>query len=156
MRPFSHFIYYNLNSDDLWPWYATLDLINKWRFPCCIYDPTLDEIHQIMWKVEPNVNLFSQQTTTTATPTGDKAIPVVFRARADDTKTVYSSKLFVFYLFIYLFIFFFFLEKELFIYNTVALVIAAEVMSTIISWFVKFVLLSTPCCWKSPQVRQVP
>ena len=84
-----------------------------------------------MWKVEPNVNLFSQQTTTTATPTGDKAIPVVFTARADDTKTVYSSKLFVF-LFIYLFIFFL-LEKELFIYNTVALVIAAEVMSTIIS-----------------------
>ena len=30
-------------------------------FPYCIYDPTLVEIHRSMWKVEPNVNLFSQQ-----------------------------------------------------------------------------------------------
>ena len=52
---------YNLNSDDLWPWYMTFDLINKWGFPCCIYDPTLVEIHQSMWKIEPNVNPFSQQ-----------------------------------------------------------------------------------------------
>ena len=44
---------------------VTFDLINKWGFPCCIYDPTLVEIHQSMWKVEPNVNLFlnRQQTT---------------------------------------------------------------------------------------------
>ena len=55
---------YNLTSDDLWPWYVTFNLINKWRFPCCIYDPTLVEIHQSMWKLEPNVNLFSQQQTT--------------------------------------------------------------------------------------------
>ena len=47
-----------------WPWYVTFDLINKCRFPCCIYDPTLVEIHQSMWEVEPNVNLFSQKTTT--------------------------------------------------------------------------------------------
>ena len=49
---------FNLSSDDLWPWYVTFDLINKWRFPCCIYGPTLVEIHWSMWKVEPNVNLF--------------------------------------------------------------------------------------------------
>ena len=53
---------YNLTSDDLWPWYVIFDLINKWGFPCWVYDPTLFEIHQNMWKVEPNVNLFSQQT----------------------------------------------------------------------------------------------
>ena len=59
---------YNLTSDDLWSWHnVTFDLINKWGFPCSIYDPTLVEIHQSMWKVEPNVNLFSQQTTTTST-----------------------------------------------------------------------------------------
>ena len=52
---------YNLTSGDLWPWYITFDLINKWGFPCCIYDPTLVEIHQSMWKIEPNVN--PQQTT---------------------------------------------------------------------------------------------
>ena len=61
---------YNLTSDDLWPWYVTFDLINKWGFPFCIYDPTLVEIHQNMWKIEPNVNLFSQQTT------ARKAIPM--------------------------------------------------------------------------------
>ena len=56
---------YNLTSDDLWPWYVTFDLINKWGFPCCIYDPTLVEIHQSMWKLKRNVNPFSRQTTTT-------------------------------------------------------------------------------------------
>ena len=45
---------YNLTSDDLWPWYMTIDLINKWGYPCCIYEPTLVEIHQSMWKVESN------------------------------------------------------------------------------------------------------
>ena len=60
---------YNLTSDYLWPWYVTFNLINKWGFPCCIYDPTLVEIRQSMWKLEPNVNLFSQQTTTTTTST---------------------------------------------------------------------------------------
>ena len=63
---------YNLTSDDLWPWYVTVDLINKWGFPCCIYDLALVEIHQSMWKVEPNVNLFSQQQQTI----GDKMIPI--------------------------------------------------------------------------------
>ena len=58
---------YNLTSD-LWPWYVTFDLINKWGFPCCTYDPTLVEIRQSMWKVEPNVNMFSQH--------WDKAIPM--------------------------------------------------------------------------------
>ena len=65
---------YNLTSDDLWPWYVTFDLINKWRFPCCTYDPTLVEIHQSMWELEPNVNLFSQQQQ--ATTTGDKVVPM--------------------------------------------------------------------------------
>ena len=50
---------YNLTSHDFWPSYTNFDLINKWRFPCCIYDPTLVEIHQSMWKVEPTVNPFS-------------------------------------------------------------------------------------------------
>ena len=39
---------YNLTSNDLWPWYVIFDLINKWGFPCCIYGPTLVEIHQSM------------------------------------------------------------------------------------------------------------
>ena len=55
---------YNLTYGDRLTWYLTFDLINKWRFPCCIYDPTLVEIHQSMWTTEPNVNLFSQQTAT--------------------------------------------------------------------------------------------
>ena len=63
---------YKLTSDDLWPWYVVSDLINKWGFTCCIYDPTLVEIHLNMWKVEPHVNLFSQQQQTTM----DRAIPM--------------------------------------------------------------------------------
>ena len=51
---------YNLTSDDLWPWYVTFHFIKKWGFPRCIYDPTLVEIHQSMWKLEPTVKLFSQ------------------------------------------------------------------------------------------------
>ena len=54
---------YNLTSDNIWTWYVTFDLISKWGFPCCIYDPTVVKIHQSMWKAEPNDNLFSQQTT---------------------------------------------------------------------------------------------
>ena len=68
---------YNLNSDDLWPWYMTFDLINKWGFPCCIYDPTLVENHQSMWKIEPNVNPFSQQTTLTTTDYSGQSDPYV-------------------------------------------------------------------------------
>ena len=69
---------YYLTSDDLWPWYMTFDLINKWGFPCCIYDPTLVEIHRRMWKIEPSVNLFSQQTTTSSSSSSswDKVIPM--------------------------------------------------------------------------------
>ena len=75
---------YNLTSDDLWPWHMTSDLINKWGFPCCIYDPTLVEIYQSMWKIEPNVNPFSQQTTPTTTTR--QSDPCVFPAKAVDTK----------------------------------------------------------------------
>ena len=32
--------YYILNSYDLWPQYMTFDLINIWRIPCGIYDPS--------------------------------------------------------------------------------------------------------------------
>ena len=64
---------YNLTSDDHWPWYVAFDLINKLGFPCCIYDPTLVKIHQSMWKLEPIVNPFSRQQTTTI---GDKVIPM--------------------------------------------------------------------------------
>ena len=64
---------YKLTSDDLWPWYMTFDLINKWGFPCCIYDPTLIEIHQSMWKIESNVNpFFSQQTPTNNNYSGQR------------------------------------------------------------------------------------
>ena len=37
-----------ISWDEHWPWYVTFHLIKKWGFPCCIYDPTLVEIHQIM------------------------------------------------------------------------------------------------------------
>ena len=72
---------YNLTSYDLWPWYVTFDLINKWGFPNCIYDPTLVEIHQsAMWKLGSNVNPFSQQqqqTTSTTTYNSGQSIPYV-------------------------------------------------------------------------------
>ena len=59
-----HFHIFSLSSK--WPQMTfdldvTFDLINKWGFPYCNYDPTMVEIHQSMWKLEPNVNLFSQQ-----------------------------------------------------------------------------------------------
>ena len=38
---------------------VTFDLINKWGFPCCIYDPPSVAIHQSMSKIAPNVNPFS-------------------------------------------------------------------------------------------------
>ena len=60
---------------------VTFHLINKWGFPCCIYDPTLVEINQSMWKVEPNVNLFSQQTTTTDNNMGQSDSYVSFLLR---------------------------------------------------------------------------
>ena len=69
---YSFSLSYHLTSDDIWPWYVIFDFINKWGFSCCIYDPTLVEIHQSMWKAEANVNLFSQQTTT-----GENVIPIV-------------------------------------------------------------------------------
>ena len=99
MRPFSHFsLSYNLTSDDLWPSYMTFDLINQWGFPCCICDPTLVEIHQRMWTIEPNVNPFSQQTTTTADhdnnkQQGTKSDPYVsFLLRQVTQKWVTSCK----------------------------------------------------------------
>ena len=49
---------YKLTSDDLQPWYVTLDLMNIWKFSCCIYVPSLVEIHEHMWKIWPNVNIF--------------------------------------------------------------------------------------------------
>ena len=80
---------------DVWP-LTNFDLINKWGFTCCIYDPTLVEIHQSMWKIEPNVNPFSQQTTdnntlqTTSTDSnsnsGQSDPYVSFLLRAGDTK----------------------------------------------------------------------
>ena len=43
---------YNLTSYGLWPWYVNFDLINKCRFPCCIYDLTLVENPSKHVKVE--------------------------------------------------------------------------------------------------------
>ena len=77
---------YNFTSDDLWPWYMTFDLINKWGFPYCIYDPTLVAIHQSMWKIEPNVNPFF--TTDNNRQQGTKWSLCVFPAKAGDTKTI--------------------------------------------------------------------
>ena len=42
--------FYNLTSDDLWPWYLTSDLINIWRFPYCSYGPSLVGIGVCMKK----------------------------------------------------------------------------------------------------------
>ena len=84
MRPFSHF--QPILQLDL---RRPLTLINKWGFPCCIYDPILVEIHQSMWKLEPNVNLFSQQTTTTDNRQQlqwTKWSLCVFPTKAGDTK----------------------------------------------------------------------
>ena len=67
---------YNLTSDDLWPWHMTFDLINKWGFPCCIYDPTLVEIHQSMWKIEINVNPFFTTDYRQQQTIADKVIPM--------------------------------------------------------------------------------
>ena len=75
---------YNLTSDDLWPWYLTFDLSNKWGFPCCIYEPTLVEIHQSMWKIEPNVNPFHNR----QQQQGTKWSLCVFPAKAGDTKMI--------------------------------------------------------------------
>ena len=55
----------NRMSDHIVSFWTKFRQDKKWGFPCCIHNPTLVEIHQSMWKVEPNVNLFSQQTTTT-------------------------------------------------------------------------------------------
>ena len=86
----SHFhifsLSYNLTSDGLWPWYMTFDLINKWEFPCCIYDPTLVEIHQSMWKIEPNVNPFFTTDNNNNRQQGTKWFLSVFPAKASDTK----------------------------------------------------------------------
>ena len=78
---------YNLTSDDLWSWYVTSDLINKWRFPCYIYDPTLVEIHQSMWKLQPNVNLFSQQTTTDNRAQSDPYVSFLLRLATQKAHT---------------------------------------------------------------------
>ena len=76
---------YNLTSDDLWPWYMTFDLINKWGFPFCIYDPFLVEIHQSMWKIEPNVNPFFHNRQQQQTK-GDKGIPKCLSCRQHKNK----------------------------------------------------------------------
>ena len=90
---------YNLTSNDFWPWYMTFDLINKWGLPCCIYDPTLVEIHQSMWKTEPNINPFSQQTTTDninrQQQQGTKWSLCVFPAKAGDTKMHKASSILI-------------------------------------------------------------
>ena len=50
----------------------TFDSINKWGFPSCIYDPTLVEIHQRMWKIEPNVNPFHNRQRQRQATTNDR------------------------------------------------------------------------------------
>ena len=43
-----------MTSDDLWLWYVTFDLINKWRNPYCIFDPSLVVIGLKLFKGDPN------------------------------------------------------------------------------------------------------
>ena len=50
-------------------------------WPCYIYDPTLVEIHQSMWKIEPNVNPFHNRQLY-----GTKWSLCVFPAKAGNTK----------------------------------------------------------------------
>ena len=62
-----------------WP-QMTFDLmINKWGFPCCIYDPTLVEIHQSIRKLEPNINPFSQQQTDNNSGQSDPYVSFLLR-----------------------------------------------------------------------------
>ena len=64
----------------------TFDLINKWEFPCCIYDPTLVEINQSMWKIEPNVNPFFTTDNIQQQPT--KWSLYVFPAKVGNTNII--------------------------------------------------------------------
>ena len=41
---------YNLNSDDLWPWYVTFNSMNIWRFPYFINKPSLVPIRLQLFK----------------------------------------------------------------------------------------------------------
>ena len=66
MKPHLHFppiFKLDLCTDDFWPWYMTIDFINQWGFPCCIYDPTLVEIHQCGWNPSKYVEVKSQMFT---------------------------------------------------------------------------------------------
>ena len=44
---------YNLTSDDLWPWYMTLNRINIWKFPYCIIKPSLVPIGLHFFQMRP-------------------------------------------------------------------------------------------------------
>ena len=94
-----HFLHFQpiLQLDLRWPLTLICDLWphQQMRFPCCIYDPTLVELHQSMWKLEPNVNLFSQhqQTTTTSTNNRWQSDQCVFPAKAEDTKRIIVHKI---------------------------------------------------------------
>ena len=90
---FSVYLNCNLTSDELWPW-CDLWPHQQMRVPM-LHNLTLVEIHYSMWKVEPNVNLFSQQQTTTVdkakqTTTVDKVIHMFLsckgRRRKEKTK----------------------------------------------------------------------
>ena len=71
-----------------WP-----QMILKWGFPCCTYNPTLIEIHQSMWKIEPNFNPFSQQTTTTDNNYSGQSDPYVsFLLRQATQKIIQTDR----------------------------------------------------------------
>ena len=56
-------------------------------------DPTLVEIHQSMWKLEPNVNLFSQQQTTTKEDNSGQSDPSYWKLLAwNEQKRFHSSR----------------------------------------------------------------
>ena len=66
---------------------VTFGLVNTCGFPGCIYDLTLFETNQSMYKLEPNVNPNSQQTTTDCRGQSD---PCVFPAKAGDTPPLHT------------------------------------------------------------------
>ena len=83
---------YNLTSDDFWHWYMNFDL-NKWGFPCCIYDPTLVEIHQSMLKIRAKMLTLFTTNNNWQQLQGTKWSLCVFPAKAGDTKTPCPTKI---------------------------------------------------------------
>ena len=89
MRPLSHFQPI-IQLDLRWPLTLMWPLTSSTNEGSCvasIYVPTLVDIHQSMWKIEPNVNLSSQQQTRRQQRWTKWSLSCVFPAMAGDTHT---------------------------------------------------------------------